>query len=72
MWRDEGVVSVIARLFRGDFVFAKRRDSRRSSFSVTAFSMIAPRSPSGTVARMRSWSLSSLSRNAPLAVKWIR
>jgi hypothetical protein len=71
MWRDEGDVSVSPRLFLGVFVLAKRFDSKRSSFSVTASSMIAARSPSGTVERIRLRSLSSLSCSSALAVNWI-
>ena len=60
------------RLFLGAFVFAKRRASSRSSFSVTACSMIAPRSPSGTEERISAVSRSSLSRRSALAVNWTR
>ena len=70
MWREDGDVSLSARLFLGAFVFAKRRASSRSSFSVTACSMIAARSPSGTDERMSAVSRSSLSRRSALAVNW--
>ena len=52
MWREEGDISLCESPLRGAFVRAKRRASSRSSFSVTASSMIAARSPSGTEERM--------------------
>jgi len=70
MWREEGDVSLFERRLRDDFVLAKRRASSRSSFSVTAASMIAARSPSGTEERMSARSRSSLSRSVALAVNW--
>ena len=52
----------------GPAVAAKRRASSRSSFSVTAASMIAPRSPSGTCERMRARSRWSFSWSPAVAV----
>ena len=68
MWREAGEVSVFERSLRGRLVVAKRRASSRASFSLTAASMIAPRSPSGTCERMRAWSRSSFSASPALAV----
>jgi len=51
-------------------VRAKRRASSLSSFSETASSMIAARSPSGTRDRMRARSRSSLSWSWAEAVHW--
>jgi hypothetical protein len=67
-WRDTGFVRASARDCRGAFTLAKRRASSRSIFSVTAASMTAARSPSGTEARMSALNRSSLSRSAALAV----
>ena len=61
-------MSVVERSLRGRVVAAKRRASSRSSFSVTAASMIAPRSPSGTCERMRARSRWSFSWSPALAV----
>ena len=72
MWRDFGVVSVSARLFLGAFVFPKRFAPTRWSSLVTAWSMIVPRSPSGTDERFSAWSRSSFSHSSALAVKWTR
>ena len=58
-WR--GRCRLCASVFRGAWVRAKRRASSRWSFSVTACSTIAARSPSGTEERMRACSRSSLS-----------
>ena len=44
-------MSVPTRLFLGDFVLAKRRDSSRSSFSVTATSMIGMIALAGIMVR---------------------
>jgi hypothetical protein len=68
MWRDAGEVSVSESVLRGAAVLANRLASSRSSFSVTAHSMSAARSPLGTWERMRAASLSSLSRSSALAV----
>ena len=70
MWREEGEVSVSARPFLGALTLATCLASSLSSFSVTAASTIAARSPSGTEARIRAWSRSSLSRSPALAVNW--
>jgi methionine-gamma-lyase len=70
MCRDDGVVSVVSSVFLGVFVFPNLLASSRSSFSVTASSMILPRSPSGTDERMRACSRCSLSRSTALAVNW--
>jgi len=61
-------VSVVERSLRGLVVAAKRRASSRSSFSVTAASMIAPRSPSGTCERMSARSRWSFSWSPAVAV----
>jgi hypothetical protein len=68
MWRVDGDVSLWGRPFLGAFVFAKRRDSSRSSFSLTACSMIIARSPSGTDERISAFKRSNLSRNSTPAV----
>jgi hypothetical protein len=52
----------------GRLVRAKRRLSILSSFSVTAASMTAERSPSGTDERIRSCSRSSFPRSSAEAV----
>ena len=51
MCREDGSGRLRARFFRGERVRPNRRDSSCSSVSVTAFSMIAARSPSGTSER---------------------
>ena len=68
MWREAGEVSVVESCWRGLRAEAKRRASSRSSFSVTAASMTAPRSQSGIRPRMRARSRSSFSRRPALAV----
>jgi hypothetical protein len=68
MWREAAEVWADERPLRGWLVVAKRRASRRASFSLTAASMIAPRSPSGTCERMRERSRSSFSWSRALAV----
>jgi hypothetical protein len=55
------MVLVCSRVFLGAFDLAKRFASSRSSFSVTASSMIAAKSPSGTEDRIRAWSRFSFS-----------
>ena len=70
MWREDGEVSVSGRPLLGVLVLAKRLASSRSSFSVTACSMIAARSPSGTPERISARSRSSLSWSSALAVNW--
>jgi len=69
MYRESGVVSLASTPFRGVLALPYRFDSNRSSFSVTAFSMIAARSPSGTEARMRDRSRLSFPWSSALAVK---
>ena len=61
---------VVERSLRGRLVAAKWRASSRTSFSVTATSMIAAISPSGTCERMRARSRWSFSWSAALAVNW--
>jgi hypothetical protein len=61
-------VSLVSTVFLGESVVPNRRASILSSFSVTAASMTAARSPSGTDDRIRALSLSSLSRSSAEAV----
>jgi len=69
MCRDEELLCVAEGSLRGVFVWPKRLASARCSFSLTAISMIRPRSPSGTEERIRACRRSSLSRSSALAVK---
>jgi hypothetical protein len=63
-------VSVVETDALGDCVLPNRRASSLSSFSLTATSISAARSPSGIDGRIKAWSLSSLSRSSAEAVNW--
>jgi hypothetical protein len=65
-----GARFALGEAFAGRLRAGEAAASSRSSFSVTAASTMAARSPSGTEERMRRRSLSSLSRSSVLAVNW--